>query len=102
VAADEWTYHVDESALREISRLPDGLDQEAIDTIEWLTDNPYPQDSEPLSGYTDRYRVYFGFTPKGRKNPGYRLIYSVNERRRLIRVLRVRPRPEAYKGMRNP
>ena len=104
MAAESWNFQIEASARREISRLPDGLDQEAVETIESLLDDPYPEDSEKLEGYEDVYRIKFGPTSarKGLRTPQYRIIYSVNEHRRLIRVWRVRPRSSAYEGMRNP
>jgi hypothetical protein len=51
MAASEWTYEVAKRAEWEISRLPDGIDQDAIDAIEFLLENPTPPFSTKLRGY---------------------------------------------------
>lgn len=99
-AAKEWRFEVSPQAKREIARLPEGLDVEAVETIIGLLDDPTPADCQKLTGYENLYRIRFG--PFRGLWQGYRIIYTINEHRRLIRVLRVRPRPAAYRGMRKP
>ena len=67
---------------------------EAIAIIDDLAEDPFPPDALKMRRYKDRYRIRFG-------SEAYRLVYQVDERRSVVTILRVRPRPTAYRGMRN-
>jgi len=58
--AKEWRFEVSPLAKREIARLPEGLDAEAVEAIIALLDDPIPADCEKLSGYGNLYRIRFG------------------------------------------
>jgi mRNA interferase RelE/StbE len=56
--------------------------------IEALADNPRPVGSRKLQGEKNLWRIRVG---------EYRVIYSVDDRRRLIDITAVRHRSEAYR-----
>ena len=91
-----WELRVPSKVRRQISKLPaTALSEEAGDIIEDLPEDPFPSDALKMRRYKDRYRIRFG-------SEAYRLVvYQVDERQRVVTILRVRPRPTAYRGMRN-
>jgi mRNA interferase RelE/StbE len=92
----DWTVRVLNSADREIRQLPSaGLKEEALDCLEHLGADPFPEGHLKLRGYPNRYRIRFG-------DNRYRIVYTVSRRDRIVTVFRVRPRSLAYRGMRNP
>lgn len=93
--AAEWTVRVEAAADRELGKLPRHLKDEALDILRDFTDDPVPRNAEPMRRNNNAYRLYFG-------GKSYRIIYTVNRARREVRVFRIRPRRDAYKGLRNP
>jgi mRNA-degrading endonuclease RelE of RelBE toxin-antitoxin system len=91
-----WKLRVQDGAKLEIGRLPtEDLVEEAVAIIDDLAEDPFPSDALKMRGYKDRYRIRFG-------SEAYRLVYKVDATHRLVTILRVRPRPTDYRGMRNP
>ncbi len=76
------------SARKELEALPASVVARVIPRIEALAGNPRPVGSRKLQGenYLWRIRVW-----------EYRVIYSVDDRRRLIDITAVRHRSEAYR-----
>ena len=91
-AAGMWKVRTRAEAERDLDLLPDAVRSEALDAIEDLAEDPLPTDSIPLRGYTHRYRIKF-------YSNRYRIIYDVLEKQRAIRIFRVRPRKDAYRGL---
>lgn len=56
--------------------------------IEELRENPRPHDSEQLKGPWDRFRLTHG---------EYRVIYEIDEKAKVVTVVDVRHRREAYR-----
>ncbi len=87
MAGKSWTLSLTDKARREIVKLPHArLVEEARETIDDLVDDPFPPDHVKMRKYAGMYRI----------------VYRVEERRRKITIVRVRPRETAYQGMRNP
>ena len=84
---DELELKVQDGADRDISRLP-------ARSLEDLAEDPFPPGVLKMQKYKIRYRVRFG-------NEAYRIVYEVNEIQRLVNIVRVRPRPTAYRRMGN-
>ena len=80
------------SVPRRVGKQIGGLrprDRNRIDAaILALEEDPRPRGVEKLSGGTDEYRVRAG---------DYRVVYAVNDRERLVEVLRVAHRREVYR-----
>ena len=82
-------YHIEivRSAQKEIERLPDNVEKRLRPIILSLESIPRPHGSKKLRE-TDRYRLRIG---------SYRVIYTINDKDGLIRILAVRHRKEAYR-----
>ncbi|MDA2937535.1 type II toxin-antitoxin system RelE/ParE family toxin [Acidobacteria bacterium AH-259-A15] len=76
------------SAVKEIEAIPYKKDRRrVVDRIKGLANDPRPPGSEKLSGQ-DRYRVRQG---------NYRIVYSVEDQARIIRIVKVGHRKDAYR-----
>ncbi len=91
----KWELRLVTSADRDVARLPRGVVAEAVATIEDLAEDPFPPGVITMRRYNHVYRVRFA-------NDAYRIVYRVDLNKHLILVLRVRPRPSAYVGMKAP
>ena len=76
------------SAERELSRLDDSVAERIERKIEMLQDLPRPRGCEKLSGVVDQWRVRIGED---------RIIYSVEDRKKLVTILAIRHRREVYR-----
>lgn len=70
--------------LRNLSNLNRRRIHEAM---EQLADNPRPYGVKKLQGVVDFYRIRIG---------NYRVLYLIDDAARLIRVMRIMPRENAY------
>jgi mRNA interferase RelE/StbE len=80
----EWT----RSAAREIRKLPPLVALRIADGVGELSTTPRPAGCEKLAGHADLWRIRFG---------NYRVIYSVNDHIRVVRVERIADRKDAYR-----
>ncbi len=92
----EFNWHVRflPAARREFRKLDDSVKAEASEVLRELSDDPFLFGAALLRGYTDLYRIKF-------YREQYRIVYQVAAGRRVV-IWRVRPRSEAYIGLRNP
>ena len=90
--ADTWKVKTRPEAQRDLDQLSDPVRAEALAAIEDLAYDPFPPDSIPLRGHARRYRIKF-------YSSRCRIIYDALENRRTIRIFRVRPRQDAYRGL---
>jgi len=78
------------SVAKDLKPLPKALRAKAIDVIEnHLADDPY-QGKALVGPYKGLYRFRIG---------DYRIIYSVEDDRLVVFVLRIRHRKDAYRGL---
>ncbi|NTU72303.1 MAG: type II toxin-antitoxin system RelE/ParE family toxin [Coriobacteriia bacterium] len=77
------------SAVREIEQLPLKARQQVVERIGRLADEPRPRGCEKLAG-GDRYRVRQG---------DYRIVYSVEDARLIVWVVKVGHRRDVYRGL---
>jgi len=70
--------------------LPRNLLAAALEAIASFQDDSFPPDHVKLEGHNDLYRV---------RLDGWRIVYRVDPRRRIVRVERIRARGAAYKGL---
>ena len=75
------------SAEKEIRDLPGEVRSRVVERIRALASSPRPPGCEKLAG-RDAYRIRIGL---------YRVIYTVEDRRLIIEVVRVAHRKEAYR-----
>ncbi len=83
-----YEVRVAKSADKQIQALPQEIRQAVEAAIRKLATNPFPQGCKKLQGERNRWRIRVG---------KYRVVYSVDTEKRIVRVERVRLRPEAYR-----
>ena len=86
---ESYSVSIKASAAKELEALPTLKDrQRATSLIRRLGSNPRPQGSLKLAGAADTYRIRFGH---------YRIFYAVSDRVRIVSIIRVAHRREAYR-----
>ena len=83
-----YRIEVSATAERQIRKLPRADQVRVIQVIQALSINPRPPGCRKLSGYDDVFRVRIG---------RYRVLYSIEDRRLLIIVLKVGDRKDVYR-----
>jgi mRNA interferase RelE/StbE len=76
------------SARRELERLEAGMARRIITRIEALASNPRPLGCVKLQGADNLWRIRVG---------DYRVIYSIDDRARIVDISTVRHRSDAYR-----
>jgi mRNA interferase RelE/StbE len=74
-------------AQRELDHIPDAVAQNIVKNITTLSQNPYPIHSKKLQGQ-DNYRLRVG---------SFRVIYTIDKRKKEITILRVADRKTIYR-----
>ena len=77
-----------ESVRKDLESIPKRDLQRIMERIASLADNPRPPGSEKLSGQ-EKYRIRQG---------NYRIIYSIEENRLIVMVVKVGHRREVYRS----
>jgi mRNA-degrading endonuclease RelE of RelBE toxin-antitoxin system len=86
-----WNVSLVPSAQREPDQLGEEIRKAAIQIFRELEEEAFPEESAPLRGYRDYYRIKF----HGNR---YRVIYKVSKKKRTIHVTRISIRSGAYIG----
>ncbi len=73
---------------REVKRLPNQDFKRIVSAMKDLADNPRPSGCRKLVGSERDWRLRVG---------DYRVLYEVNDARRVVRILHVKHRREAYR-----
>jgi mRNA interferase RelE/StbE len=76
------------SARKELERFKDPLAFRIFTHIEALTKRPRPEGCKKLSGSEDLWRIRVG---------EYRVIYSIDDARRIVDITAIRHRSDAYR-----
>ena len=77
------------SAGKELDAIDSKADrQRIVSRIHSLADEPRPQGSEKLAGFSDRYRIRQGH---------YRVVYLIDDARREVTVFKIGHRREVYR-----
>jgi len=76
------------SARRELEAMERSLAHRILERIEELATEPRPVGCRKLQGRTGHWRLRVG---------DYRIVYSVDDRQRLVDIVAVRHRREAYR-----
>ncbi len=76
------------SARKELEKLPADRAFRILDRIEKLAENPRPAGCRKLRNRRDMWRLRIG---------DYRVVYSIDDRRRIIDISAVRHRRDAYR-----
>ena len=84
-----YTVRIKRSAEKEMDRLPERTFERVAQVILGLERDPRPSGSKKLRGVHD-YRLRVG---------QYRILYSIDDRERVVEVMAVGHRREVYRGI---
>ena len=84
----EYRIDVSATAERQLRKLEPEVRARIVDAIKNLASNPRPRGSRKLRGYEDVFRIRTGV---------FRIIYSIEDDRLLIIILKVGHRREIYR-----
>ena len=76
--------------LKDLDRIPDRDVERIVKVFKELSINPLPADSKKLSGKEALYRV---------KQGDYRIIYAIDYKEKIVKIVLVRHRREAYRNI---
>ncbi|MBM3334392.1 type II toxin-antitoxin system RelE/ParE family toxin [Candidatus Sumerlaeota bacterium] len=79
---------VTSSARKDLANLPQAVRDRVIPAVDQLQRNPWPRGIQKLVGRGDSWRLRVG---------KYRVVYSVFQDSRTVKIQRVRHRREAYR-----
>ncbi len=77
------------AADRQLKKLPADAQRRIVRVVEPLEDEPRPVGAVKLTGEEHLWRIRVGT---------YRVVYSIDDQRLLVVVVRVRHRKDAYRG----
>jgi mRNA interferase RelE/StbE len=80
----EWK----KSTRKDLRKLPFSAADKIVETVEHLSQNPFPHGVEKLSGSEHAYRIRLG---------DYRIVYEVVTESKLVEIQRVRHRKDVYR-----
>ena len=83
----KYTLSIQPSAGKELDALSDALFARIDRRILALAENPRPPGCKKLKGYKDLWRIRVG---------DYRVVYTIDDAKRLVDVTRIRHRSEVY------
>ena len=87
--AENYRLQIKESAAKELESIGTKKDRERIAIrINALATDPRPPGSEKLAGDENKYRVRQG---------NYRIVYSVDDRSRIVLITKIGDRKEVYR-----
>ncbi len=82
-----YEIQITRSAEKRLKKLPRPDQRRIVDAVLALASDPWPRGSRKLRGYRDVFRIRVGF---------YRVLYSVEQGRLIIIVLKVGHRSDIY------
>ena len=85
---DSYSLVLKRSAEKELRKLPPGDLRRVIGRLHGLAQTPRPSGCEKLSGEAVRYRIRQG---------DYRIVYGINDSARLVEIVKIGHRREAYR-----
>jgi len=83
-----YTVRLKSSALKELKQLPEKDAERVAGKIAALHDNPRPAEAKKLRLGENLWRIRIG---------NFRAVYEIDDEHRVVRVIRVRRRDEAYR-----
>ncbi|MGH9596067.1 MAG: type II toxin-antitoxin system RelE family toxin [Edaphobacter sp.] len=78
------------SARKELERLPTKLIERIFPKLEGLASEPRPAGCKKLKGGQQEWRIRVG---------DYRVVYTIDDEKLLVSVMRIRHRSEVYDGL---
>jgi len=87
--APNYRLQIKESAAKELESVGTKKDRNRIASrIQALAEDPRPPGSEKLAGEENKYRIRQG---------NYRVVYSVNDRRKTVLIVKIGDRKDVYR-----
>jgi mRNA interferase RelE/StbE len=84
-----YSVFIKTSAAKELEAVePRAVRARIVRRIQDLAQSPRPSGSQKLAGEAERYRIRQG---------SYRIVYSVNDERRIVEVVKIGHRREVYR-----
>lgn len=80
---------LERTAERDLKRLPKEEYYRMIDHVKALARDPRPSVGRKLTGSKSDWRIRVG---------DYRILYEINDKAKVVRVMRIRHRREAYRS----
>jgi len=85
-----YTVEVAPAAERQLKALPKPIQTQIGRRIDKLVENPRPHGVEKITGGNDLYRVRSG---------DYRILYTINDQKLLVLVIKIGDRKEVYRRL---
>ena len=79
---------IERTAERDLRSLPTSIFKRIVPRMRALAENPRPSGCHKLAGSKNNWRIRIG---------DYRVVYEVNDARKIVRIFRVRHRREVYR-----
>lgn len=83
-----YEIYLERAAERDLTRLPQDDFERIIAHIKALAEDPRPLGSRKITGTKNDWRIRIG---------NYRVVYEIDNKTRVVSVMRVRHRREAYR-----
>ena len=83
-----YKVEISRTAEKQLRKLAVQDRRKVVQALVGLGEDPYPQGSRKLSGYTDVFRIRVGV---------YRVLYSVEGRRLIVIILKIGHRRDVYR-----
>lgn len=84
-----YSVFIKTSAAKELETVePRAVRARVVSRIAGLAQTPRPRSSQKLAGEAERYRVRQG---------AYRIVYSIDDQRRMVEVVKIGHRREVYR-----
>jgi mRNA interferase RelE/StbE len=85
----KYSVELKQSARKELERLPAKLIERIFPRLEGLASEPRPAGCKKLKGGQREWRIRVG---------DYRVVYTIDDEKLLVSVMRIRHRSEVYDG----
>jgi len=83
-----YDVYLERSAENDLKRLPAFTFQHILPQIKTLAGNPRPPGCHKITGSKNDWRIRIG---------DYRVIYEIDNKKKVVRIMRVRHRREVYR-----
>jgi len=80
--------YLERSAQQDLKQVPPEYFRNIISSIKGLSENPRPRGCRKLFGSKNDWRIRVG---------DYRIVYEIDNKQRVINIMRIRHRREAYR-----
>ncbi len=83
-----YEVYLERAAENDLKRLPASTFDRIVPQIKTLSENPRPSGCRKIAGSKSDWRIRIG---------DYRVLYEMNDKTKVVRVMRVRHRRQAYR-----